>query len=112
MRQAGILAAAGIYALDHNVQRLADDHRNARRFAQHLGKFRGIRLQADPVETNLVFFDVEETGHDAQEIARRLQKRGVRIGVETRYLMRAVFHLDVDSAAVQTALEALQEALN
>ena len=112
MRQAGILAAAGVYALDHNVERLAEDHRHARLFAQQLGSFRGIRLQNNPVETNLVFFDVQETGHDALEIARRLEKRGVRIGVEGRYLMRAVFHLDIGSAAVQTALGALQEALN
>jgi threonine aldolase len=112
MRQAGILAAAGLYALDHNVQRLADDHRNAKLFAQQLAKLRGIRLQANSVETNLVFFDVEETGHDAAEIARRLETRGVRIGVEGRYLMRAVFHLDVDSAAMQTAAQALQQALN
>jgi threonine aldolase len=112
MRQAGILAAAGIYALDHNVERLAQDHRNARLFAQHIGGFPGVRLQNDEIETNLVFFDVEETGCDAHEIARRLQSRGVRIGVESKYLMRAVFHLDIDSAAVQTAVEVLQEALN
>jgi threonine aldolase len=111
MRQAGILAAAGIYALDHNVERLAEDHRNARLFAERIGGFRGLRLQPDTVETNLVFFDVEQTGLDAQEVARRVAGRGVRIGVESKFVMRAVFHLDIDPAGTQTAVEALQEAL-
>jgi threonine aldolase len=112
MRQAGILAAAGIYALDHNVERLAQDHRNARVFAEHIARFRGIRLQGDAVETNLVFFDVQQTGRDALGIACRLEARGVRIGVESKYVMRAVFHLDIDQAGTQTAVAALQEALD
>jgi threonine aldolase len=111
MRQAGILAAAGIYALDHNVERLAEDHRNARAFAEQIARFRGIRLQGDGVETNLVFFDVQQTGCDAAEVARRLEARGVRIGVESRYVMRAVFHLDVDQAGTRRAVESLREAL-
>jgi threonine aldolase len=112
MRQAGILAAAGIYALDHNVERLAQDHGNAKLFAGQIAKLSGIRLQDDAVETNLVFFDVQQTGRDAPAIARRLQSRGVRIGVESKYVMRAVFHLDIDLAGTQTAVAALQEALD
>jgi threonine aldolase len=111
MRQAGILAAAGIYALDHNVERLAQDHRNARVFAGQIAGFRGIRLQGDAVETNLVFFDVQQTGCDAPGIARLLEAHGVRIGVESKYVMRAVFHLDIDPAGMQAAVEALQVVL-
>lgn len=111
MRQAGVLAAAGIYALDHNVERLEDDHRLARWFAGEAGEISGIRLQDERTETNLVFFDVRETGLDAPEIARRLLVRSVRLGVESKYLMRAVFHLDVDAAGAELALKALKEAV-
>ena len=111
MRQAGILAAAGLYALDHHIDRLEEDHRNARKFAGGLERIGGIRLQNDRVETNLVFFDVEETGLDAAEIARRLASRAVRIGVESKHVMRAVFHLDVDAAGGDSALAALAEVL-
>jgi threonine aldolase len=111
MRQAGILAAAGIYALDHNVARLAQDHRNASVFAGQIAGLRGIRLQGDAVETNLVYFDVQQTGRDAPGVARLLEARGVRIGVESKYVMRAVFHLDIDAAGMQTAVEALQAVL-
>jgi threonine aldolase len=112
MRQAGILAAAGIYALDHNIARLDDDHDHARRFALGLAGIRGIRVQTAPVETNLVFFDVEGTGVDGAEIARRLSRRSVRVGVESPHVMRAVFHLDVDAAGVERALSALGEAVD
>lgn len=111
MRQAGILAAAGLYALDHHVARLEEDHRNARRFAAGLEGIDGIKLQNAPVETNLVFFDVEATGLEAAEIARRLARRSVRIGVESRHVMRAVLHLDVQVADVDSALAALGEAV-
>ncbi len=112
MRQAGVLAAAGIYAMDHNVARLNDDHRHARLFAAELKRISGIGLQSPEIETNLVFFDVRQTGLDAPEIARRLLKRSVRIGVESKYSMRAIFHLDVDAAGVELALTALREALS
>jgi threonine aldolase len=94
------------------VERLAQDHRNAKLFAEQIARLSGIRLQGDAVETNLVFFDVQQTGRDAPGIARRLEARGVRIGVESKYVMRAVFHLDIDLAGTQSAVAALQEALD
>ncbi|CAN5460037.1 threonine aldolase family protein [soil metagenome] len=112
MRQAGILAAAGIHALDHHVTRLVEDHRHAALFARHLAKLPGVRLSFGPVQTNLVFFDVEASGQSAQQIAARLQTRGLRIGVEGRHQMRAVFHLDVDEPAVLRAVDILSEALD
>ena len=111
MRQAGIIAAAGLYALDHNVERLADDHANARILARGLAEISGIRLDVAHVETNIVFFDVAGTGCTAGEAAARLLARGVRIGAVGRTLMRAVTHLDVTRADVERAVSVAQDVL-
>lgn len=107
MRQAGIIAAAGIYALKHNVERLAEDHANARRFARLIAQVEGIEVDADAIDTNMVYFDVAGTGLDAEQVAAKLLKRGVRIGAISEYRMRAVTHLDVDTAGVDEAAQAL-----
>ena len=112
MRQAGIIAAAGVYALDEHVGRLADDHANAQRFAQELTRIAGIRIDPDEVETNMVYFEVPESGLDAWQVAERLLERGVRIGAMDRYRMRAVTHLDVDRAAVEEAAEELNALID
>jgi threonine aldolase len=103
MRQSGILAAAGIYALQHHVERLADDHANAKLFAERIAGIAGIELHPSVVETNMVFFSVEGTGLSAAEVAARLLERGVQIGEEGDHLMRAVTHLDVDRSGVEEA---------
>jgi len=103
MRQAGILAAAGLYALDHNVERLAEDHANAKRLARALRAIAGLKLDAAEPETNIVFFDVAGTGLDAAAFSARLRERGVAIGAETATRLRAVTHLDVDSSAIDAA---------
>ena len=105
MRQSGIIAAAGVYALDKHVDRLADDHTNARRFAEALAQIPDIGIDADQVETNMVYFEVRESGLDAAEVANRLLERGVRIGAVDRYQMRAVTHLDVDRAGVEAGFK-------
>ena len=107
MRQAGIIAAAGIYALKHNVERLAEDHANAALFARLIAQIDGIGVDADAVETNMVFFDVGATGFDAHQVSARLLERGVRIGAIGEYRMRAVTHLDVDTGGVEEAAQAL-----
>ncbi|HAA93095.1 MAG TPA: low specificity L-threonine aldolase [Rhodospirillaceae bacterium] len=107
MRQSGIVAAAGVYALENNVDRLADDHALATKFADGLSGVDGIDLW--PVETNLVFFSVERTGLDANDFHEKLLERGVRIGVKNRQEMRAVTHLDVSSDQVARAAEAVAE---
>ncbi len=107
MRQAGIIAAAGIYALDHHVERLQQDHDNAKAFAAAIAAIPGITVVQEQIETNLVFFDVTATGHSAPELAAALLERGIRIGVEGPYHMRAVTHLDVDAAMVAEAAAAL-----
>ena len=108
MRQAGIIAAAGVYALEHNVDRLAEDHDNARRFARLIAQIEGIAVDADAVETNMVYFDVAGTGLSARQVSDRLLEHGVRIGPMDERRMRAVTHLDVDTAGVEEAAETLR----
>ena len=112
MRQAGILAAAGIHALDHHVDRLAEDHALARRFAEGVAGIPGLGIALDSVESNIVYFDVAEgVGRSAKEISASLGERGVSIGALGPQLLRAVTHLDVGAAEVDAALEALREVL-
>ena len=111
MRQAGIVAAAGIYAFEHNVARLAEDHENARHFARAVAQLPGVRVDVAHVETNIVFLDVKDTGRTAAEIAERLRARGIRIGAMGPYLMRALTHLDVDRAGVDLAARSFAEVL-
>ena len=107
MRQAGIVAAAGLYALDHNVDRLADDHARARRLAEGLAELPGVSLDPAKVETNIVVFDVP----DAAAAAAALEEQGVRIGALGPRRMRAVTHLEVDDAGIERALAAARVAL-
>lgn len=111
MRQAGIVAAAGIYALEHHVERLAEDHANARRFAEMIGEIPGVAVDPDLVPTNLVFFDVAGTGRTAAAIVEALEQRDVLMGATAPHQVRAVTHLDVTAADVAAAAVALQEAL-
>jgi threonine aldolase len=105
MRQAGIIAAGGVYALRHNVERLAEDHANARLLAEHLADLPGISLDPTTVETNIVLFDV--TGDlDAPAVVERLLAHGVRMGAMGPRTVRAVTHLDVNRAQIERAIEA------
>ncbi|MBI4563450.1 MAG: aminotransferase class I/II-fold pyridoxal phosphate-dependent enzyme [Planctomycetes bacterium] len=104
MRQAGIIAAAGIYALRHNVGRLADDHENAQILARGLSRIDGIDLKYGEPETNIVYFDVSRTGMAADEFTRLLEARGVSMS-EIGGAVRAVTHLDVSRADVEKAIE-------
>lgn len=111
MRQSGVLAAAGLYALDHHVDRLADDHANAATFATMIADIPGVRLDPEP-QTNLVFFDVSGTGMSAPDIAAALLEHGVRIGAENATRMRAVTHLDVDADGIADAANALATVID
>ena len=108
MRQAGIIAAGGIYALRHHVKRLAEDHANARRLAEGLAKLPGIKLDPATVETNLVFFDLTRA-IDAPAAVQELLARGVRMGALGPRTIRAVTHLDVSAAAIDKTLAAARE---
>jgi threonine aldolase len=108
MRQAGIIAAGGIYALRHHVKRLAEDHANARRLAEGLAALPGVSLDPATVETNLVFFDV--TGAmDAPQAVAGLLARGIRMGALGPRTIRAVTHLDVSAADIDKTLAAARE---
>ncbi len=111
MRQSGMLAAAGIYALDNNVARLAEDHANAREFARILAQVQSVVIDADAVDTNIVIFDVAETGWTAPDFARELLKEGIRVSVIGPTLLRAVTHLDVTRAQVVEAAETTAAAI-
>jgi threonine aldolase len=111
MRQAGIIAAAGVYALEHHVERLAEDHENARTFCRDIAQIPGIKLIFDRCQTNLVFFDVSETGMDAAAVAEKLLAYEVRIGAMGPHRMRAVTHLDVNRAQLTEAAEALRSVV-
>src|SRR5436309_58179 len=105
MRQAGIIAAGGVYALRHHVKRLADDHVNAKRLAEGLATLPGVSLDPATVETNIVFFDL--TGSiGAPAAVERLLSRGVRMGALGPRTIRAVTHLDVSAQGIERSLEA------
>ena len=105
MRQAGMMAAAGLYAFEHNVARLADDHANARHLAQILSVHDHIALNVDHVETNIVIFDLVDTGVAAAAVVARLEALGVNIGALGRQRLRAVTHMDVSAAQIEEAGE-------
>jgi threonine aldolase len=111
MRQAGIVAAAGIYALDHNVERLADDHRRARRLAEGLHAA-GAPVDLEQVETNFVQVDVGALGLDAPEGLERLARSGVGLSATPHPgVLRALTHLDIGDEEIERAIELIPKAL-
>jgi threonine aldolase len=111
MRQSGIIAAAGVYALENNVERLSQDHANARTFATRIAQVPGIDIDVSEIETNLVYFGVSGTGKSGPELSAALKERGIHIGSTGQTTMRAVTHLDVDEKDVITAAQALAEVI-
>ncbi len=109
MRQAGILAAACLHALDHHVARLADDHRRAQRLADGFAAAPGARVIAP--DTNIVFVDLGPGLPDARTVVARLGERGVRMGAYGARRVRAIAHLDVDDAGIERAIAAFREVL-
>jgi threonine aldolase len=111
MRQAGIIAAAGVYALEHHVARLAEDHANARRLAAGLGDIPGVQVENPEPETNIVFFDIAGAVLAPQDFLDRILARGVRMGAMGPRRLRAVTHLDIAEADVDTAIEVVRDVL-
>ncbi|AMV28138.1 Low specificity L-threonine aldolase [Gemmata sp. SH-PL17] len=108
MRQIGFLAAACDYALDHNIDRLAEDHTNARIIADAVAEVPGFTLKPYEVETNLVWFEVDARHGSAKDVAERLKANGVLVApLETR-VIRAVTHLDVTREQCVTAADAIR----
>lgn len=111
MRQAGIIAAAGLHALRHHVDRLAEDHERAHRLAAGLAEVPGIAVDPERVETNIVIFDVRGTGLSGEGFAARtLASHGVRFSVIGPTTVRAVTHLDIPPDGIDLALEAARAA--
>ncbi|MGE5325641.1 MAG: threonine aldolase family protein [Deltaproteobacteria bacterium] len=111
MRQAGVLAAAGLVALEESPKRLHVDHENARFLAQGLAEIPGIKLDVAKVQSNILFLDVAKTGLTSFEISKRLAARGVLANGVTPTTMRMVTHCDVDRAGCERALRVLQEVV-
>ncbi len=107
MRQAGMMAAACLYALDHHVERLWEDHENARRLADLLTGIAGIAVE--PVDTNIVFFDVARLGISAETFNDALKLRGTRAGIFGPTRLRFVTHLDVSKEQIQRAAKIVAE---
>ena len=111
MRQSGIIAAAGVYALDHNVEKLAEDHANARRLAEHIASVRGLKLFTSNIETNIVFFDPSGAGVTSSDLCEEMLRRGVRMGTTYGAMIRAVTHHDVSAADIETTGKVLADAV-
>ena len=111
MRQVGILAAAGLYALTHHVDRLAEDHRNAKRLAEGIRGLPHLTVDPDAVETNIVLIDIEEPGPTAPAMMEALEKEGVRLLCNGPRRLRAVTHLDVSAEGIERAIEVFRSHL-
>jgi threonine aldolase len=107
MRQAGIIAAGALYAVEHHIDRLADDHKNAQILAEAVRSCAALKLAPEKVETNLVWFRIDPSLCTAQQLAQALREHGVLIHATGPHTMRACTHLDVDTAAITRAAESL-----
>lgn len=111
MRQAGIIAAGCQYALEHNIERLADDHAHARRIAETLAECPGIEIDLNSVQTNIIYFSVNRDDMTAPELCRRLERYGILSGARNDTLIRFVTHLDVSDDDTAVVCEGLREIL-
>jgi threonine aldolase len=112
MRQAGILAAAGIVALSEMTERLAEDHANARRLADGLANIEGLDLNPETVRTNIVFFEIRQEGLQAAEVSARLNLRGVKVLAVAKDRFRAVTHYHITREDIDYALTAFSREVS
>lgn len=111
LRQAGIVAAAAIYALENHIERMADDHAHARAFAEAIADVPGIQLDPRDVESNLVFFQIDPQLGDAMQLSAALREHGVRIGGMGPQTLRACTHLDVSRDQVLQAAAVVRKCV-
>ncbi len=111
MRQVGIIAAAGLYALDHHFDRLKEDHQHAKRLAVGLKELKGVSLDPRHVETNIVIFDVTDSGRTGAQIAEAMRQHGVLIHAFGKTQIRLVTHLEITDEDVEVAIKTFEEVL-
>jgi threonine aldolase len=113
MRQSGVIAAAALYALEHNWDRLAEDHDNAHHLASGLANIKGLECDVEKMQTNLVFFDVKKLGLTAPQVVDACMKRGVGMGTSAGSMtrIRVVTHLDVNRADIDAALKVISDVM-
>jgi len=109
MRQVGILAAAALYAIDHHIERLTEDHRRARTLADGLAHIGGVRVV--PCDTNIIYFDLDDSFGDLPAVIAAADARGVRVSAYGPRRLRAITHLDVDDRGIARALETFEAVL-
>ena len=112
MRQAGVLAAAGLLALEESPKRLAIDHQNAKLLAQGIAKIPSLQIDPNAVKTNIVIFDCKQTGMDAVQLCDALKPHGIWALDTAPYSVRFVTHCDVDAEGCERALSVLREVLS
>src|SRR5262249_33103254 len=108
MRQAGVIAAAALYALDHHVQRLADDHRHAQLIAAAIADTPGLHPPQPEVETNLIWFELDRDRGSAEHFAAALARRGILVQVSGPQALRACTHLDISAEQAEWAANAFR----
>ncbi len=111
MRQAGVLAAAGLVALDTMIERLADDHANARRLAQGLAKIEGLGVDPESIQTNIVIFEIDPSVGTAPEVLAALAESGVKVSLSRAQTLRMVTHRQVDGSDVEDALARVEQVV-
>jgi threonine aldolase len=111
MRQAGVVAAAVLYALDHHIDRLAEDHRNARVIAEAIADTPGLELELPEPETNLIWFQADPELGTAADVARILKQHGVFVHTAGGQTLRVCTHLDVSSAQAERAAEVIRRSI-
>jgi threonine aldolase len=109
MRQVGIIAAAGVYALEHNIERLAEDHVRARRLAEGIAGIAALDIDLETVQTNIVVIDLKRSGLGVNECVLLLEERGVLVVPFGRTTIRAVTHLDIDDEDVDKAISVFEQ---
>lgn len=111
MRQAGVLAAAALYAMEHHIDRLAEDHRNAQVIAEAIADTPGLRLAPPDVQTNLIWFEIDPDLGTAKDVFGKLKERGVLVGNGGERVLRACTHLNISAADAERAADIIRKTL-
>jgi threonine aldolase len=113
MRQAGVLAVCGLYALEYNIERLAEDHTKARVLADAIRTIPQLQLSPDTVDSNIIFFHVKSAKFNADQFVARMAEKGVRFsGDEVYHRVRAITHLDVSMEQIHETISHMKAAVN